>query len=55
MTGSFRIHFDQNITLDAFIDNSLPWEHWRLLHYAADSPHFVVTGDGIDDNADEHE
>jgi hypothetical protein len=47
--GSFTIVLDQDYALDVFPDDSLTGEHWRIFKPYAGEPHFVVTGNGLED------
>lgn len=47
--GGFTLILDDGHALDVFPDDSLSGEHWRLFKPYAGEPHFVVTGDGIED------
>lgn len=46
--GSLSIALRGNLFLDIFPYDSLPHEHWRLFDPRTDTPHFVVTGSGIE-------
>jgi hypothetical protein len=48
-TGSFRLQLSHDIALETFVDDSLPWEHWRFFRPGEEGEHFVVTGRGIGD------
>ena len=51
-TGSFRLRFGDGVRFEAFVDDTLPWEHWRLFRPGDGGEHFVVTGKGIGDEDD---
>lgn len=46
--GGFQVNLSRGITVDVFPDSSRPVEYWRLFQPAEESPHFVVTGAGIE-------
>jgi hypothetical protein len=46
--GSFTIVLDSDYALDVFPDDSLSDEHWRIFAPSSDSPHFVVSGKGLE-------
>lgn len=46
-SGGLRLRFRGGCALEVFPVDSLPDEFWRLLQPAAATPHFVVTGLGI--------
>jgi hypothetical protein len=46
--GSLSISLSGNLFLHIFPYDSLSHEHWRLFDPRTDSPHFVVTGSGIE-------
>lgn len=49
--GGFRLHLSGGVVLEAFPDDPLPSEHWRLLQPGppyTEERHFVVTGQGIE-------
>jgi hypothetical protein len=48
MAGSFRIILQDGFSLEVFPSDSLSGEHWRLFEPDRDGPHFVVTGNGIE-------
>ena len=48
VSGGVRLILRHGYTLAVFPDDSLPGEHWRFLPPWTDTPHFVVTGHGID-------
>jgi hypothetical protein len=45
--GRLRIDLDQQLSLEAFPDNSLPNEHWRLFSPTTNGDHVIMTGIGI--------
>lgn len=51
--GSFRLLFDGGYSLDVFPFETTKYEYWRLfkpgLPDAGEVPHFVVTGEGLED------
>jgi hypothetical protein len=47
--GSVRLQLSGGFLLDIFPDDSLDKEHWRLVPRAPAIPHFVVTGQGIEE------
>jgi hypothetical protein len=46
--GSFRIILESDFSLEVFPSDSLDGEHWRLFEPSKDGPHFVVTGEGVE-------
>jgi hypothetical protein len=46
--GSLRIVLSDDVFLDILPYDSLLHEHWRLFDPRTDSPHFVMTGSGIE-------
>lgn len=50
--GGFRLFLSHDYILEVFPDDSEDDEHWRLFEPAVDSPHFVVTGGGIECSED---
>lgn len=49
-TGSLRLTLSDGYVLEVFPSHTLKYEHWRLFRPYVDKPHFVVTGEGIDDS-----
>jgi hypothetical protein len=49
--GSFTIILDSAYALDVFPDDSLSNEHWRIFKPSSDTPHFVVSGGGLETEA----
>jgi hypothetical protein len=47
--GSFRIILRSGFSLEVFPSDSLRGEHWRLFEPDKDRPHFVVTGNGVEE------
>jgi hypothetical protein len=47
--GSVRLQLSGGFLLDIFPDDSLDSEHWRLVPRTPAIPHFVVTGQGIEE------
>lgn len=47
--GAFTITLDQGYALDVFPDDSQSGEHWRFFKPYRGEPHFVVTGNGVQD------
>jgi hypothetical protein len=45
--GGFRLDFRNGLWMDVFPGDSLGDEFWRLLQPAKETDHFVVTGEGI--------
>ncbi|MFL5735685.1 MAG: hypothetical protein ACJ78Q_21210 [Chloroflexia bacterium] len=48
-TGGIRLTLSDGYTLEVFPNHTLKYEHWRLFSPYTDEPHFVVTGNGIED------
>jgi len=51
--GGFRIELEGGVALECIPCDSRRGEyseHWRLLGHRADGSHFVVTGDGVEEN-----
>jgi hypothetical protein len=46
--GSLTIHFNAGYTLAVFPNDTLEEEYWRFFRPYADEPHFLVTGQGIE-------
>ncbi len=46
--GGVRLELTSGHVLEVWPDDSLPDEYWRLFEPWRDTPHFVVTGNGID-------
>jgi hypothetical protein len=46
--GGFRLNLTGGFTLEAWPDDSLEGDYWRLFASSDDAPYFVVTGCGID-------
>ncbi|GAC1542962.1 MAG: hypothetical protein NVS2B7_16420 [Herpetosiphon sp.] len=53
MAGSFGICLTDHYALEVFPDHSLEDEYWRLFRPGVEDSHFVVTGNGIEDDIDE--
>jgi hypothetical protein len=49
IAGSFRILLEEDFSLAVFPSDSLAGEHWRLFEPDRDGPHFVVTGNGVEE------
>lgn len=49
--GGLKVFLSENYVLEAFPDTSEDDEYsefWRFLNHRGDSPHFIVTGNGIE-------
>jgi hypothetical protein len=47
--GALQILLEADVSLEVFPDDSHEQEHWRLFAPSTGGPHFVVTGNGIQD------
>lgn len=51
--GSFRLLFSDGYHLDVMPFHTVPYEHWRLFRPGDLDSHFVVTGEGIEDDLED--
>lgn len=47
--GKLVVELSEGLSLEILPDDSLPHEHWRLFQPHRETPHFVVTGNGIEE------
>lgn len=46
--GGLKIYFSENYLLEIFADSSYDAEYWRFFNIEDDSPHLVITNNGIE-------